>query len=222
MPPLVFMIYSFMGQKHHLFPTSIHVDHFYRNFTEAELELIKQQPFTKDISTDAEPPTNTEYTTDVNIIKKLNLKDYEDFIINNVNEYMFETMSVSDDVQFYISRSWIAKTTPGGFGRRHDHINSILSGVMYFEVPVNSGNILFHAPEKKFGHLEFSYKNKNENNAIYISIPPQPGQLIIFPSTLKHEIGKNLSDQARYSLAFDIWCKGKISSYHNMCVIDLV
>ena len=34
------------------------------------------------------------------------------------------------------------------------------------------------------------------------------GKLLIFPSNLMHKIGKNESNKVRYSLAFNIFCRG--------------
>lgn len=209
-----------MGQLHHLFPTCVQVDTFPRLFTNEELDFFKSLNYSRDVSTDAQTPTNTGFTVNINIIKDLGLEEIERFILDNVNQYMYESFKMQDDLEFFISRSWFTKTKPGGFGRKHMHTNSILSGVMYIQTSLNCGNLLLHSATKKFGSMEFSYKEENQHNSIFISMPPKDGMMIIFPSTVEHEMGKNLSTEDRYSLAFDIWFKGKANSNHNMCVLE--
>lgn len=209
-----------MGQLHHLFPTCVQVDTFPRLFTNEELDFFKGLDYSKDISTDTQTPTNTGFTVDINIIERLQLTEIENFILKNVKEYMYNSFKVKDELEFFIARSWFTKTGPGGFGRKHMHTNSILSGVMYIQTSPKCGNLLLHSATRKFGSIEFSYAEENQHNSIFISMPPKDGMMIIFPSTVEHEIGKNLSEEDRYSLAFDIWFKGKANSNHNMCVLE--
>ena len=48
----------------------------------------------------------------------------------------------------------------------------------------------------------------NEYNAREITITPQQGDLFIFPGFVKHWVSKNLSNQDRYVLVFDLFPTG--------------
>ena len=194
---------------HQLFSKSILTADLGRSFSTQEQSAFETAEYVLDLSDVAQEPTNISYTKEVNILKTLELVDLESFILKNVNDYMFKEFEVIDPVEFYISRSWFVKSQHRGFGRRHNHPNSVLSGVLYLQSDANSGNLILHDLQNtKFGSIEFSYKSINKTNCSYVSIPPKPGMLVMFPSTTMHEVGINQSRQTRYSLSFDIWFKG--------------
>jgi uncharacterized protein (TIGR02466 family) len=196
---------------HQLFSKSILTAELGRSFSTQERLAFESAEYVLDSSSTSQEPTNISYTKEVNILQALNLIDLESFIIKNVNEYMFNHFGVIDPVEFYITRSWFVKSQNGGFGRRHNHPNSVLSGVLYLQSDSDSGNFILHDTQNtKFGSIEFSYKTTNETNCSYVSIPPKPGMLILFPSAMMHEVGVNQSHQTRYSLSFDVWFKGTI------------
>jgi len=59
-----------------------------------------------------------------------------------------------------------------------------------------------------FGSMQFGYSSLNPLNSTYVSIAPIEGKLVLFPSTVLHEISVNQSYEHRYSLAFDVWVTG--------------
>ena len=46
-----------------------------------------------------------------------------------------------------------------------------------------------------------------------------PGKLVVFPSNLMHRVEENKSDENRYSLAFNLFCKGNLG--HNESQLTL-
>lgn len=71
----------------------------------------------------------------------------------------------------------------------HDHVapNLKISWVYYVQVPENSGSLCFKL-------------NFNGNHLSHI-IKPIPGQLILFPCWVQHEVSKNLSKDYRISVS---------------------
>jgi uncharacterized protein (TIGR02466 family) len=204
---------------HQLFSKSILTAELGREFSDFERTTFKNADYVLDSAKISEEPTNIAFTTEVNILKSLNLVDIEAFIMQNVNDYMFKELEVVDPVTFFIARSWLVKSLPSGFARRHNHPNSIVSGVLYLETVPTSGNFILHDHQNsKFGSVEFSY-NLKPNNCSYVSIPPKPGMLIMFPSTMQHEVGINRSEQERYSLSFDVWFNGAIGTRKSHIVL---
>jgi uncharacterized protein (TIGR02466 family) len=198
---------------HQLFSKSILTADLGRDFSTQERSAFETAEYVLDSSSTAQEPTNISYTKEVNILNSLKLAELASFILKNVNDYMFNHFGVVDPVEFYITRSWFVKSEKGGFGRRHNHPNSVLSGVLYLQSDSESGNFILHDNQNtKFGSIEFSYGNINETNCSYVSIPPKPGMLILFPSNMMHEVGVNKSQQLRYSLSFDVWFKGPVGT----------
>jgi uncharacterized protein (TIGR02466 family) len=148
---------------------------------------------------------NDTYDNDnlVSISKKMSvLNELEDLkleIDNCCNHFIKNILSMN--CSFNIFNSWFTKTKPSGFSDSHVHSNSWFSGCFYPEHNKDF-NIKFYNDNL------FAFKDDINNFGIYNSrdwiINPQKNQLILFFSTLRHEICQNKSEQDRYSLAFNV------------------
>ena len=58
---------------------------------------------------------------------------------------------------------------------------------------------------KKYRHPEI--ETRTELSAFGYSVKPKEGNLLIFPSYLYHEVGKNLSDKDRIIISFNVEIK---------------
>lgn len=152
---------------------------------------------------------NDTYDNDslVFISKKMSvLNELEDLkleIDNCCNHFIKNILSMN--CSFNIFNSWFTKTKPNGFSDSHVHSNSWFSGCFYPEHNKDF-NIKFYNDNL------FAFKDDINNFGIYNSrdwvINPQKNQLILFFSTLRHEICQNKSEQDRYSLAFNVLPNG--------------
>jgi uncharacterized protein (TIGR02466 family) len=152
---------------------------------------------------------NDTYDNDnlVSISKKMSvLNELEDLkleIDNCCNHFIKNILSMN--CSFNIFNSWFTKTKPSGFSDSHVHSNSWFSGCFYPEHNKDF-NIKFYNDNL------FAFKDDINNFGIYNSrdwiINPQKNQLILFFSTLRHEICQNKSEQDRYSLAFNVLPNG--------------
>tara|TARA_R110000803_G_C11842489_1_gene304783 strand:+ start:54 stop:653 length:600 start_codon:yes stop_codon:yes gene_type:complete len=152
---------------------------------------------------------NDTYNNDnlVSISKKMSvLNELEDLkleIDNCCNHFIKNILSMN--CSFNIFNSWFTKTKPSGFSDSHVHSNSWFSGCFYPEHNKDF-NIKFYNDNL------FAFKDDINNFGIYNSrdwiINPQKNQLILFFSTLRHEICQNKSEQDRYSLAFNVLPNG--------------
>jgi len=196
-------------QIHQLFPTVVLTKELGRPFSSEEMDVCFNSQYRVDQSTSFESPHNINLTIDHAILKNPALEVINNFLLEQVNHYMFEVMRVSDDVTFHISRSWFVKSSLGNYVRRHNHPNSILSGVLYFKTSKDCGNLMLYDDRSTaFGSMQFGYRSLNPINSSYVSIPPVEGNLVLFPSRVQHEISVNQSYEPRYSLAFDVWVTG--------------
>lgn len=101
--------------------------------------------------------------------------------------------------------SWLNINKKGDFNSRHCHDpykGIFLCGVFYVKTPKNSGDILFHDPRP---HIALSPDMKfYTNSTYYVPFTPIENQLLIFPPWLEHEVERNLSDEDRISISFNI------------------
>ena len=134
-----------------------------------------------------------------------------------MNEFILNYYKVQFDGKFFIHRSWVLEHQPGHWSQPHSHPNSILSGVLYLDVPADSGEIQFHKPDNyhnwiNTATLRFMVDEFHEYNCDTWRIPPYTGQMFIFPSHLRHSVELNVTQESRWSLAFDCFLEGLLDS----------
>lgn len=110
-----------------------------------------------------------------------------------------------DNLKFRMGNTWINLNQNNNITRPHLHSNSLLSGVLYIKSK-NSGPIVFMHPVMAHQYVigEDLIKNYNKFTSADISVIPEQGKLIIFPSWLVHYVENNLDDTDRISIAFNI------------------
>ena len=111
--------------------------------------------------------------------------------------------------KYIITTSWITFTPEGGSSQTHNHRNSFWSGVYYFqdEYPEGSSSIQFSnpiTPLSDYCYSAYDIEKFNHYNCESWGFLPEPKQLLLFPSYLKHRVMKNNSNKVRHSLAFNI------------------
>lgn len=191
-----------------VFPSSISITSLQRPFTDKEIRGFTSSNYVDDHALDHEQPTRISTTREENIITFHQLVELETYILDSAKSYIFDFLKINDNIALFIKKSWLVKSKPGGFGRMHSHPNSILSGVLYYSTPDDCGNLLLHDTRSNFGTILFGSSESNFFNSRIISIKPEPGKLVIFPSNILHEVGMNNSSSDRISLSFDIWYEG--------------
>ncbi len=103
-----------------------------------------------------------------------------------------------------ISSMWSIINKGGASNSKHHHGNSSISAAYYVRAPENSGNIVFYDPRPAPIYFHPLSKKPNNLNAMVNSITPKEGVLVLFPSYLEHSVDKNLSDEERIVISFNI------------------
>ena len=140
-------------------------------------------------------------TVDKHILDNEVFFDLKKSILNEIENFLHRSLIINKPYQIY--QSWITKTPPDCKSNYHTH-TSVFSGVFYLDTPENSGDIMFKDFYTKHIFDEDEFLHGNYLNAQNWHIEPKDGLLIMFPSHVHHKISTNLSNEDRYSLAFDI------------------
>ena len=99
---------------------------------------------------------------------------------------------------------WAIINKKNSYNVKHNHQNCYLSSAYYIKKPENSGDITFYDP-KESKTYRFPEVEKHTNySAESVTIKPEEGDLLIFPSYLYHDVGVNLSDKERIVVSFNI------------------
>ena len=151
------------------------------------------------------------------------------FIEESIRTYV-ETVVIGGkydeyDFDFRITQSWLNKTLRNSDGHHiHNHPNSFISGVFYVRVNPDVDYIVFSRPNQQF--FQFPIKEYNTFNSYQWSVGVSEGQLLLFPSTLIHEVKPpkvsnmiSSDDDAyadRISLSFNVFPTGRIGDSINL------
>ena len=103
-----------------------------------------------------------------------------------------------------ITGMWSIINKIGASNARHTHPNSFLSAAYYVKAPKNCGEIMFHDPRSAPSFRRPKIIQDNLLNASQISIVPEEGLLVLFPSWLHHSVQANTSNKERIVISFNI------------------
>jgi len=122
----------------------------------------------------------------------------------------------------YITKSWATYSIKDQFIAYHRHMSSHYSFV-YYPYAEEQGNLFFLDDEAHKVGLNIPrrdpYFSKWDNtNFAKAEYPAATGNLVIFPSMIFHETGKNLKEEPRISISGDIMITMKpgVKSEHNI------
>ena len=185
-----------------IFPSSIHslgIDNF-DNYRDKLIEEIYQErdedPIGRKIS------NHGGWQSNQITIQKDRSELLKEIITNSVSK-----LPISEGV-YAVVEGWKNINAPGDFNVKHNHPRSNLSGVLWIKAPKNSGNIVFTSPQffDRFNELDSYTKEFKYNSNCYMTyyFPPTEGRILIFPSSLEHEVEKNKSSEDRISYSFNI------------------
>jgi uncharacterized protein (TIGR02466 family) len=120
-------------------------------------------------------------------------------------EIIKQKFSFKDNIKFKIGRTWINLNQNNNVTRPHLHSNSLLSGVFYIKCK-ESGPIVFMHPVMAHQYVMSPdiIETFGEFTSSDMSVYPEVGKLIIFPSWLIHYVESNSDDSDRISIAFNI------------------
>ena len=137
------------------------------------------------------------------------LPELKSIFTEKINYHIREVYKWNVDFQF--TKSWVTKAHTGGFSHEHRHANNLLSGV-YYPFGHKGFQIMMKSPLPSFWDIStITDPTSSKYSAKEITFKTSDNLLIIFPSYLKHKVMPNNSNDIRYSLAFNVFPKGKIS-----------
>ena len=99
---------------------------------------------------------------------------------------------------------WAIINKKNSFNVMHNHQNCYLSASYYVRKPEDSGDITFFDPKEAKTYRFPKIEKYTEYSAGAVTIKPEEGDLLIFPSYLYHAVGENLSDDSRVVLSFNV------------------
>ena len=166
----------------------------------------------------------TENTYLLDLPQYANLKSS---IMEHVEFLIREHLKVDKSIKFEMKNSWATKHYKTDWADRHQHSNSLLSGILYIETEQDSGDVIF---EKDLSYhnlfptaVDVPFESRNVFNSKTWSFTPEPDRLFIFPSHLVHRVTPSNTDKPRYCVAFNFFPVGTLGlgAYEKLGVLEL-
>ena len=193
-----------------IFPTPILISKYEGDLSK-ELKYVDSLPY-------KEQKQNANFKSqDTYLMEIEELKSIKDFFYESLNKY---TKNINQsDQRLVITQCWANKNPPGSKHLEHVLPNSILSGVFYLRQdktlpPIQFSKAMQHA-------MKLDPKKYNNLNSETFLLPCTSGEILLFPSNLKHSVPTNLGKEARISLSFNTFSVDTLGSKESLTHLDI-
>ena len=193
-----------------LFPTSLLIVP-YKEPIDEELAYLKTISY-------REQQQNGNFRSDDSyLLYKEELKNIKNFLSESVDKF---TKNVLNSKQrLVITQCWANRNPKGSKHHEHVHPNSIISGVMYFQINEKSPPIQFAKTNQDA--IKLDPEKYNHVNSESFLLPCKPGELILFPSSLRHSVPINQGDEDRISMSFNTFSIDALGSEQALTHLDI-
>ena len=123
------------------------------------------------------------------------------------------------DQRLVVTQCWLNKNPKGSKHHEHVHPNSIISGVFYFKQDSKLPPISFSKSIQSA--MKLDPKKYNNLNSETFLLPCTDGELILFPSNLKHSVPINMSEEPRISMSFNTFSIDVLGLEHDLTELNL-
>lgn len=188
-----------------LFPTAVMIDNLSRDFTIDEIKYFKNLKIINNIFN-----YRSENSYVLESKEMIGLKKY---IHNLVNDYFLNVYKPTNDVEVYITQSWLNISDINDQHHPHSHPNSFISGTLYISADRSVDTITFS--KEDYSTIKIIPTEYNSYNSSSWFFNVGAGDLVLFPSSLKHSVDlvkESSIRKERISLSFNTFLKGTIGS----------
>lgn len=109
-----------------------------------------------------------------------------------------------DKYDFEVCNLWMNEMLSHSVHKVHAHYGYDISGCFYVEVPADSGLVLLHSKGESGFSRPFRTDGSTMFNAIRQVLKPTAGDMLFWPSDLKHEVPASSFTGIRRTMAFDL------------------
>lgn len=198
-----------------LFPTAVFRFNMGRKPNDIEKAYVEK------CSNDTYLNVGNVVSVDRYVLDREPMGEIREAIQSALNAYLKNVYAPSQSVMVYITQSWLNFTNPGQHHHPHSHPNSFLSGTYYFSADKEKDSISFFQP--KLREIMLPTENFNEYNSERWIVPVETGDIVIFPSNLKHCVEDTFAERTltRISLAFNTFLSGEIGDEMHLTSLRL-
>ena len=129
-------------------------------------------------------------------------------ITDSLNDYFSKEEIFKPNLTIKLSSLWININPRGASNTMHSHPGCHMSGVFWIKCPDQCGDIMFDNHQGYSdsacitNHSEIIQQRCNLYHTY--SIMPEEGKILVFPSSLRHLVQPNASNEDRISASFNL------------------
>ena len=182
-----------------------------------EQSIDKELSYLKTISYRKQQQNGNFRSDDSYLLRNEEFKDIKNFLKESMDK--FTTNVLNTKQRLVITQCWANRNPKGSQHHEHVHPNSIVSGVMYFQINEKLPPISF-TKDRQDG-MKLNPEKYNHMNSETFMLPCKPGELILFPSSLRHSVPTNHGEEDRISVSFNTFCIDAIGSEQSLTHLDI-
>ena len=196
-----------------IFPTPIYISKLNRELTNKELSFIDKTKL------DVYKNEGNTTSNDNYILNHKSFKELKEDLDLRVQDYFDKVISPANNITPYITQSWLNYTETNQYHHKHEHPNSLVSGVFYINCDDKFDKIKFFS--NKYQTIKTEVKEWNIWNSDSWWFSVKTGDIILFPSSLTHMVENKQGTNTRISLAFNVFIKGTVGNNKNLTELIL-
>jgi len=183
----------------------------YENSIEEEFKFIQNLRY-------IEQKENRNFKSDdTYLLKHKELSKIKDFIYESLNKYTQKILQTKQ--RLVVTQAWTNRNPPNSKHHEHVHPNSILSGVFYFRQSKTLPPIQFSKSVQD--GIKLNPEKYNQINSETFLLPMVDGELVLFPSSLRHSVPLNKGNEERYSMSFNTFSIDELGSKDSLTHLNL-
>ena len=177
-----------------IFPTTL----FVRSYRE---DFKKEFKYIRNLEYEGQQVTGAFRTKDSYLLKHPELSKIKVFVLESLDMYADSVLGTKQRLS--ITQAWIQRNPYGSFTHEHTHANSLVSGVFYFR---NEEHASITFTKNEPNRIRAPIHKNTRLNSDAFQFKPLSGDVILFPSGLRHSVPVNVKQESRYCLAFNAFC----------------
>ncbi|HDZ09971.1 putative 2OG-Fe(II) oxygenase [Pseudohongiella sp.] len=126
----------------------------------------------------------------------------------HLDQFFKITFNTTNNVSLQITQSWLTRSQQGDAHHTHTHPNSVVSGVLYINLAPKDG-INFYRNEDNLWY-ELIRQEDSYYNALRYFVQTGIGDIILFPSNIRHGVNAVTENIDRVSLSFNTFFSGEL------------
>ena len=195
---------------HTLFPSTVCFFELGRDLTNKEMNFIMKQK--------QKPNEGNTTSVNDNLLKSKTLEKLNKFIMDCFNTYAENVLRIKENVSLDVTQSWANFTQKGQYHHKHNHSNSVLSGVFYVKATEGLDKIMFF--KEGYDQIKLEPQDFNIHNSDSWFFNVKSNQFAVFPSSLTHMVPATETEE-RVSISCNTFPKGILGDTSKLTGLQL-